>query len=203
MPLQTLLSPRIDAVFKRLMGDAHHTSPLIGFLKATLGLPKEEYAEIHFLDPHLPGDLPHDKLGILDVRLETSTGKQIDIEIQLVSLPEMPERILFYLGRMITGQVGRGEGYSQIKRSISILITDYIQLPDVTDYHNRYQLYNPRNGSLFTDLLEINLLELPKLPEETDGSPLYLWAQFFRATQEEEFEMLAKKDEAIGTAVGG
>ena len=68
--------------------------------------------------------------------------------------------------------------------------------------HNRYQLYNPRNGSLFTDLLEINVLELPKLPEETDGSPLYLWAQFFRATQEEEFEMLAKKDEAIGTAVG-
>ena len=203
MPLQTpILSPRIDAVFKRLMGDAHHTSPLTGFLKAVLDLPQEEYAKIHLLDPHMPGEAPDDKLGILDVRLETATGKQIDIEIQLVSLPEMPERILFYLGRMITGQVSRGEGYDQIKRSVCILITDYVQIPDVADYHNRYRLYNPKNGSVFTDLLEIDTLELPKLPQEADGSRLCWWGKFFRATQEEEFEMLAKKDEAIGTAVG-
>jgi predicted transposase/invertase (TIGR01784 family) len=203
MSLQTaILSPRIDAVFKRLMGDAQHTSPLTGFLKAVLDLPPEEYAEIHVLDPHVPGKAPDDKLGILDVRLETASGKQIDIEIQLVCLPEMPERILFYLGRMITGQVSRGEGYGNIKRSICILITDYVQIPGVSAYHNRYRLYNPNNGSLFTDLLEINTLELPKLPKEADGTPLYLWGRFFRTTQEEEFEMLAKRDEAIGAAVG-
>jgi predicted transposase/invertase (TIGR01784 family) len=114
----------------------------------------------------------------------------------------MPERLMFYLGRMITGQVGRGEGYRQIKRSICILIADYIQIPEVADYHNRYRLYNPQNGSLFTDLLEVNILELPKLPEEPDGSSLCLWGKFFRATEEEEFDMLAKKDEAIGAAVG-
>ena len=197
-----ILSPRIDAVFKRLMGDTNDTSPLVGFLKAALDLPAEDYAHVQLLDPHVMGEAPDDKLGILDVRLETSTGKQVDIEIQIAALPEMPARILFYLGRMITGQLAPGKGYSHIKRSISILIADYIQLPDVADYHNRYRLYNPKNGSLFTDLLEINVLELPKLPKVADGSKLCWWCQFFQASKEEEFEMLAKKDAAIGTAVG-
>jgi predicted transposase/invertase (TIGR01784 family) len=189
-------------VFKRLMGNASGTSPLVGFLRAALDLPEEGYAQVQLLDPHVQGEAPNDKLGILDVRLETATGKQIDVEIQLAALPEMPERLLFYLGRMITGQVGRGEGYGHIKRTICILIADYVQIPEVADYHNRYRLYNPDNGSLFTDLLEIDTLELPKLPKEPDGSSLYLWGRFFRATEEEEFDMLAEKDEAIGAAVG-
>jgi predicted transposase/invertase (TIGR01784 family) len=198
----SLLSPRIDAVFKRLMGDADDTSPLIGFLQAALDLPEEDYARVQLLDPHVKGDAPDDKLGILDVRLETATGKQIDIEIQLAAIPEMPERLMFYLGRMVTGQVGRGEGYGNIKRSICILIADYVQIPEVADYHNRYRLYNPDNGSLFTDLLEVDTLELPKLPKEADGSRLCWWGKFFRATEEEEFDMLAEKDKAIGVAVG-
>jgi predicted transposase/invertase (TIGR01784 family) len=203
MPKRTaLLSPRIDAVFKRLMGDVNNISPLIGFLQAALDLPEEDYARVQLLDPHVMGEAPGDKLGILDVRLETATGKQIDIEIQMSALPEMPARILFYLGRMITGQVCAGKGYDHIKRSICILIADYVQIPGVADYHNCYRLYNRKNGSLFTDLLEINVLELPKLPAESDGSALCWWGRFFRATEEEEFEMLAKKDEAIGVAVG-
>ena len=202
MPERPLLSPRIDAVFKRLMGDANDTSPLIGFLQAALDLPEEDYARVQLLDPHITGETPDDKLGILDVRLETATGTQIDIEIQIAAFPEMPARLLFYLGRMITGQLTPGKGYGHIKRSISILIADYVQIPDVADYHNRYRLYNPDNGSLFTELLEIDTLELPKLPQEADGSKLCWWGQFFRATEEEEFDMLAKKDKAIGAAVG-
>jgi predicted transposase/invertase (TIGR01784 family) len=63
-------------------------------------------------------------------------------------------------------------------------------------------LYNPKNGARFSDLLEVDTLELPKLPREGDGTKLYLWAQFFRAKEEEEFDMLAKQDPAIGAAVG-
>jgi predicted transposase/invertase (TIGR01784 family) len=197
-----ILPPKNDAVFKRLMGDARDTRLLVGFLQATLDLPPEDYAHIQILDPHVTGDTPEKKMGILDVRLETATGKQIDIEIQLAALPEMPERLMFYLGRMITGQIGKGQDYGDIKRAICILMTDYVQLPGVAEYHNRFMLYNPKNGACFSDLLEIDTLELPKLPGEGDGTKLYLWAQFFRAKEEEEFDMLAKQDPAINAAVG-
>jgi predicted transposase/invertase (TIGR01784 family) len=198
----SILPPKIDAVFKRLMGDASDPRPLIGFLQAALTLPKEDYARLTFLDPQLPGDRPDDKLGILDVRVETTTHKQVNVEIQLVNLPEMPQRILFYLSRMIAGQIGRGEGYDVIKRTICILIADYVQFPETSAYHNTFTLYNPENGMCFTDLLEIHTLELPKLPAEGDDSPLYQWGCFFRAQTEEEMNMLANLNPAIGVAVG-
>jgi predicted transposase/invertase (TIGR01784 family) len=77
-----------------------------------------------------------------------------------------------------------------------------VELPDVVEYHNRFMLYNPGNGALFTDLLEVDTLELPKLPKEGDGTKLYWWGKFFRASKEEEFEMLAKQDVGIRGAVG-
>jgi predicted transposase/invertase (TIGR01784 family) len=200
--MNPILPPKNDAVFKRLMGDARDTRLLVSFLQAALDLPPEDYAGVQILDPHLAGDFSNDKLGILDVRLETATGKQVDIEIQLAALPEMPQRILFYLARMIAGQIGKGQDYGDIKRSICILIADYVQLHEVRDYHNRFMLYNPENGARFSDLLEIDTLELPKLPAQGDGSALCLWGQFFRADKEEEFEMLATQNPAIGEAVG-
>jgi hypothetical protein len=36
-------------------------------------------------------------------------------------------------------------------------------------YINKYELRNKKTGKLFTDLLEVIILELPKLPEKTDG----------------------------------
>jgi predicted transposase/invertase (TIGR01784 family) len=197
-----ILPPKNDAVFKRLMGDSRDTSFLVGFLQAALDLPPEDYDHIQILDPHVSGNIPEEKMGVLDVRLETATGKQVDIEIQLAALPEMPERLMFYLGRMITGQIGKGQDYGIIKRSICILIADYVQLPGVAEYHNRFMLYNPKNGARFSDLLEVDTLELPKLPKEGDGTKLYLWVKFFRAREEEEFDMLAKQDTTIGAAVG-
>ncbi|MDR2207578.1 MAG: Rpn family recombination-promoting nuclease/putative transposase, partial [Azoarcus sp.] len=148
---QPFLSPRNDQVFKLIFGDAQNTGPLTDFLKATLDLPAEDLLDIVLVDPHLRGKKPDDKQGILDVKVKTATGKLVDIEIQVAERPQMRERIVFYLSRMITEQVSRGEDHRKIERSICILITDYIQIPENACYHNRYRLYDPKTGSEFTD----------------------------------------------------
>ena len=195
------LSPRNDIVFKLLFGDAHNTGPLTDFLKAALDLPPAEFLDIVLVDPHLNGDDVNDKQGILDVKAKTATGKMVDIEIQLAEQPQMRERIVFYLSRMVTEQVSRGDSYRKIERSICILITGYVQIPENGHYHNRYRLHDPKTGSEFTDLVEVNTLELPKLPHNTDGSTLWLWLKFLDARQEEELKMLAEKNPQIGKAV--
>ena len=195
------LSPRNDLVFKLLFGDARNTGPLTDFLKAALDLPPRDYLDIVLVDPHLNGDDIDDKQGILDVKAKTATGKMVDIEIQVAEQPQMRERIIFYLSRMITEQVSRGDSYRKIERSICILITDYVQVPENDCYHNRYRLHDPRTGSEFTDLVEVNTLELPKLPHNTDGSTLWDWLKFLDARQEEELKMLAEKNPQIGKAV--
>jgi predicted transposase/invertase (TIGR01784 family) len=193
-----ILKPRNDAVFKRLMSDKRL---LVSFLQSALDLPPEDYDEVQLIDPHLPGERPGDKLGILDVKVTTAQGNVIDIEIQLNPVPEMRERAIFYLSSMIREQVGRGESYRRIKRAICILITGYEEIHDSPRYHNRYWLYDPDSGSLFSKTVEVHTLELPKLPEHGDETKLCAWLEFIRATKEEEFDMLAQKDPDIGLAV--
>ena len=195
------LSPRNDLVFKLLFGDARNTGPLTDFLKAALDLPPEDFLDIMLVDPHLSGESIDDKRGVLDVKLKTATGKIVDIEIQVAERPQMRERIVFYLSRMITEQISRGEDYRKIERSICILITDYTQIPENDCYHNRYRLFDPKTGSEFTDLVEVDVLELPKLPHNTDGTALWDWLKFLAAREEEELKMLAEKSPQIGKAV--
>jgi predicted transposase/invertase (TIGR01784 family) len=193
-----ILKPRNDAVFKRLMSDTHL---LVSFLQSALDLPPEDYHDVRIVDPHLLGERPEDKLGILDVKVVTAQGNIIDIEIQLNPVPEMRERAIFYLSGMVREQIAPGESYRKIKRAICILITGYEEIHDSPRYHNRYWFYDPDSGSLFSKLVEIHTLELPKLPEHGDKTKLCAWLAFIRATKEEEFDMLAQKDPDIALAV--
>jgi len=66
-------------------------------LKSALSIPKDEYDEIEIVDPHLIRDHPADKLGIVDVKLKTVSGKTIHIDIQIASMSFMKERLRFMM----------------------------------------------------------------------------------------------------------
>jgi predicted transposase/invertase (TIGR01784 family) len=195
------LSPRNDAVFKMLFGDTQDTSLLTAFLESTLDLPPEEYAEVRVIDPHSLRDLPDDKQSVLDVKVRTTGGKRINIEIQIANQPDLRERIVFYLSRMVTEQLSQGEEYQKIQRSICILITDHVLIHKNKVYHNCYRLRDAQTGSEFTKLLEIDTLELPKLPKEANGTALCDWLKFLDARKEEELTMLKERNPQVGKAV--
>ena len=50
------------------------------------------------------------------------------------------------------------------------------------------------------EMNEINLLELPKLKKESDGTNLYNWLSFLRSETEEEFEMVTESNPKISKA---
>ncbi|GHU17643.1 hypothetical protein FACS189475_01780 [Betaproteobacteria bacterium] len=103
---------------------------------------------------------------------------------------------------MVTEQIGEGDSYAKFKRAVYILITDY-ELVDGNDrYHNRFTLNDPDTGATFTDLLEIDTLELPKPPSIEDSTPLWSWLKFLKATNEEELTMLSDKNPQIKKTVG-
>ena len=171
------------------------------FLKSILDIPEEEYETLTIVDPYLKKESKDDKYGILDVKLQTKSGYAIHIEIQLLSVKAMEERCVFYQAKMITGQVSSGNDYSRIKRVISIVIADFEFTPD-DEYHQQFRLRNVK-GSEFTKLLEVNTLELTKLPSDTDKSNLWDWAKFIKS--EDDVEMLdsiSKKNPQIKKAVG-
>ncbi|GHV80158.1 hypothetical protein AGMMS49944_19490 [Spirochaetia bacterium] len=168
-----LLSPKNDLIFKLIFGEHKNTDILIDFLQAILDIPPEEYSHIEIVDPHLRQIAPGDKLGILDIKLHTKSGKVIDIDIQAFNVANLRERVVYYTSKMITAQIGEGDTYENIKKAITILITDFVLITDSEEYHNGYVLHDPCSGSTFTDIIEVHTLELPKVPQKTDRSNLW------------------------------
>jgi predicted transposase/invertase (TIGR01784 family) len=173
----------------------------MSFLQAVLDLPAQDYEEITIIDPHLKRESETDKLGIIDVKLRTKSGKVIDIEIQVADAPDFRERIVLYNSKMVAGQIGRGDQYAAIKRVISIVITDFVLLPEEAAYHNVYRLLNTKTHTPFTDLIEYNILELSKLPAEDGQSDLWMWMKFLTCEKREEFEMVAERNPQVKKAV--
>jgi len=197
------LSPKNDLVFKLLFGAPTRLNILRAFLQAILDLPAEEYGRLVIVDPHLQREHPDDKLGVLDVKIHTTSGKVINVEIQVEPQSHIWERVLFYAARLITEQLKSGRPYHEIKKIVSIIIVDWDVTPKNSPYYHRcLRLFDEKTGYRFPDLFEINILELPKLPSEPDGTLLYHWLKMFTARTEEELTMVAKTSPEIATAVG-
>jgi predicted transposase/invertase (TIGR01784 family) len=193
-----LLSVKNDYVFKRVFGNPNNIDALTDLLRAVLDLPEEDFHRIDIVDPQVGRRRPEDKLSILDVRVHTASGKIIDIEIQVSREVAFKERIVYYTSILLTDQMERGLKYDILKKVISIVITDFTLIDDSDAYHNRYLLCDPRTGSKFGDVFEIDTLELSKLPEESDGAELWNWLKLMTVREEEEMAELAKKSVTIG-----
>ena len=110
------LTPKSDFIFKKIFGDAKNVEILEAFLKSILDIPHDEYESLTLTDTHLKKENDEDKLGILDVKVQTKSGNTIDIEIQLANIPHIRERVVFYLSKMINEQISSGDKYNAIKR---------------------------------------------------------------------------------------
>jgi predicted transposase/invertase (TIGR01784 family) len=201
MDNKNILPVKSDVIFRLFFADERNVEFLVSFLKSAIDLPEDDYGEIEIVDPHLLREYPADKLGIIDVKLKTKSRKIVHIEIQLAVTPELKNRIVFYDAKLVTEQIGSGDDYAAVKRVISIVVTDEELIAASPHYHHRFTLYDRDAGVEFTDLLEVHSLELPKLPRDADGTPLYDWARFIAAETEEELDMLAERNQTISRAV--
>jgi predicted transposase/invertase (TIGR01784 family) len=148
-----ILSPTDDWIFKLLFGDERNKSLLIGLLKSFVELPEEEY-ELTFLDTHLKPEAEDGKLGIIDVKVRTKSGKIMDIEIQVNPARDIGKRLSFYKSMLIVEQIAQSEQYNIIQRVICICITDFIIFTAEKDYLNKFLFMNPKNGLCFKDIPE-------------------------------------------------
>ena len=196
------MSPLTDLVFKCIFGDARNADILADLLLSILDLPKEEYAGLEFVDPSLKPDFDGGKLSILDVKVKTKKWKTLDIEVQVCRFTAIRARILYYGSKLVAEQMREADNYKVIKPVILIIIADFRLLPEEATYHNVYRLLNQESHNSFTELLEIHTIELPKLPENGDGTALSNWAQFIKMENEGAIPMLAQANPMIDKAYG-
>ena len=93
-----------------------------------------------------------------------------------------------------------GRKYSNIKKCVGISILDFEYIRQCNKFHTVYHFREDAENLMYTDVMEIHVVELPKLPSLNDGTSLYDWVRFIKAETREEFEMLAKQSKYLEAA---
>lgn len=193
-----IMKPKIDFCFKELMEFAEVRR---GFIAAVLGISPEEVVSTELKPTYLRVKHQKDKLGILDVHVILNGEIQIDMEIQVAQFLFWRERSLFYLSKMYSDVILAGEGYQVLEKCIHVGILDFILFEEDEEYYSCFHLWEDKRRRIYSDKLEIHIVELPKLAErEYPETALLKWARFFNAEKKEEFEMVAKTDPHIQKA---
>ncbi len=168
------------------------------FISDVLDIPLMDIKSVRILNPFLWKRYKKQKLGILDIQLELNDDAKINIEIQLKQKYNWKKRSVFYLAKMFTADLRRGEDYEKAKRCIVITILDFEPEDCVSaDYHTVYMLRD-KSGNPYTDVLELHTTELKKKPCTEQPCPLDEWHSLFNAETEEDLDMLKSGTKNLG-----
>lgn len=117
------------------------------------------------LDRHLNIHSAEEKLGIMDLRVELEDKTKCNIEVQLNRHEFENERFLYYLANAYSSQLNRGNNYSELNKTISIIIIDHeLSILNGFDELNvSWQMRDSITGKrLLTDKFQIVIIEIPK-----------------------------------------
>ena len=93
--MKHLIDPKIDCVFKALLGSEENRNLLVHFINAVLAddLPAP-VVDVEILNPYNEREFLDDKLSIVDVKARDTEGRLFQVEIQMVQYGHLPARIL-------------------------------------------------------------------------------------------------------------
>ena len=173
------IDPKIDCVFKALLGAERNRRLLIHFLNAMLaGELAAPIVAVEILNPYNDREFLDDKLSIVDVKARDSSGRLYQVEIQLLNIPDLPARILYGWADLYSAQLQDGQGYDQLRPTYSIWLLGQTLRPQVTEAVHRFRLRDEQGRSLL-DHGGIWLLELSKYVVETVETEQDRWLKFF------------------------
>ena len=205
---QFIMSPTNDFCFKELMQNPKVRK---GFIAGILKKSPEDITETILLPSETKRDYADEKLSILDVKVLLADGTRMDLEMQVAYFGSWDKRVLFYLSKLYTEQIQKGDGYEKLKKCIHVGVLDFIRFPESEECYHKINLCNCKSGEIYTDLLELHILELPKLPKVrakleqgemvSDDEMVLQWMEFFSCKTQEDFETMAKQDEYMEEAV--
>jgi predicted transposase/invertase (TIGR01784 family) len=181
-----------DFVFKRVFGDKKNTAKLALLLEPLLPLDGEELSTLKIENTFAERSWKDGKLAVLDILAGTRSGRMFDVEVQVQKTAFFHNRLVYYQSRLLADQLRKGHRYGQLRPVYCIAICNFIDLPSLPGYIHYFEQREEKSGTLFTDLQNMVIIELPKMPRENDGSGAWPVLECFRCKTEKEAVMLAK-----------
>ena len=162
-----IMDPFVDWGFKRLFGSEEHKDNLIGFLNLLLK-PNPKIESISYINTEFIPDRQDQKRCYFDLVCENTDGTRFLVEMQKWSKSNFNERILYYTCSLITkmGKRGKDWDYADIKKVYSICLMNF-KFGNKPSLRKDYAIYDAINKELFSDKLNIIMLQIPCLEAES------------------------------------
>ena len=177
------IDPKVDYAFKYMLGRESTHSILIDVLNKVLDPPPgHEVREVELLNPFNLQEALDDKLSILDIKARDQSGRQFNVEMQILAFLSYDKRLLYYWSKFHQQQLHAGESYTQLEPTISISFLNHVMFPQVPDHHLRFRLLEERHHFAMSQDIEFHILELPKFTKTVDQleNGLDAWLYFLR-----------------------
>jgi len=174
------IDPKVDCVFKAILGSIENRNLLINFLNAILS--DELTSPITYVDiinPYNDKEFLDDKLSIVDVKASDKKGQIYQIEIQMISYKNLPERIIYNWADIYCKQLQSGDDYHNLKSTYSIWLLAEDVLKNDKLYLHDYKLRD-KQGKTFVQHGGIWLIELNKFITKKVVDNKQRWLKFFQ-----------------------
>ena len=187
-----------DAVLKLFFTRKSNVEQLKQFIKANTHLTDVDLATVEIKNSTLTKAHVTDKDFTVDIRLTSSAGHRINLELQVQNHAGFIDRMVSYNARQFASQLKRGQGYTTLKESISIVVVNF-RLFDDSDEFSEHILFRRENRKIFTRAQQLFIIDLTKLPLELTESS-HKWGALFKARTTEEVERLMSESEEMKVA---
>jgi predicted transposase/invertase (TIGR01784 family) len=159
------IDPKVDCVFKAILGAEEHVNLLIHFLNAMLGSELgSPIVAVEILNPYNDKEMLDEKLSIVDIKARDEAQRMYQIEIQLLNYSNIPARMAYTWADIYSKQLKEGENYRELKPTYSIWLMDARVIQDDEKYVHNFKLRD-ENGKVLLDNGGIWVVELPKFDE--------------------------------------
>ena len=168
-----------DILFKIVFGTKQSEPVLRALLNALLSLEgPQTIVALEILNPGFDKEFLLEKGPILDVKALDQSNRRYNIEVQLnPGIGDYTSRSIFYTAKFFVDQLGRGESYETLKKTVSISLLDFVLFPDRELLHSTFSLWDAKQGFALSDLLELHYIELRKF---SPTKPVELRTRFER-----------------------
>ena len=187
------VDPKVDYAFKYVFGHEPTKPILINMIDSVRQSPPGgRIVEIELRDPFNPKESSDDKLSILDVKARDESGRQYNIEMQMLPFPDYEKRVVYYSAKFHQQQLREGQHYRELRPTISISFLNHTMFRQAPAYHLKFRLLEETHHFPLCDDLEFHILELPKFTKTADelSDGLDIWLYFLRHAEKMDIENL-------------
>lgn len=175
------IDPKIDCVFKALLGAPENRNLLIHFLNAVLqGDLASPITAVDVIDPANEKEHREDKRSVVDVKARDAEGRLYQVEVQIIDYQNLPARITYNWTDIHSQQLQSGQDYLEIKPTYAIWLLANNLIKDDEAYAQRVKLRNEQGRVVLNDCGGIYLFELRKLVADPVETEEQRWLRFFK-----------------------